>query len=136
MKISANSPCPCGSSKKYKKCCQLFHKGKRPLTALELMKSRYSAYAVSNYKYIIDTTHKENSEYTNNTKNWEESILDFCKNCDFKSLDIVDFVNGETESFVTFKVTILCYESDNSFSEKSRFLKENGRWLYHSGTIN
>ncbi|MCT7612512.1 SEC-C metal-binding domain-containing protein [Aliarcobacter butzleri] len=25
MKISVNSLCPCGSLKKYKKCCKIFH---------------------------------------------------------------------------------------------------------------
>lgn len=28
MKIGRNDPCPCGSGKKYKKCCYLFHKAK------------------------------------------------------------------------------------------------------------
>jgi len=132
MKISVNQPCPCGSGKKYKKCCQVFHKGKLPSNALELMKSRYSAYATSNYKYIVETTHKENGEYTSNTKEWGRSILEFCKNCDFISLDILEFIDGDIEAFVKFKVTIYCGEDDSSFYEKSRFLKVKGSWLYHS----
>ena len=56
MKFSPNNPCPCGSGKKYKKCCQIYHKGKIAKSALELMKSRYSAFAVGDIDYIIKTS--------------------------------------------------------------------------------
>ena len=46
-KFSINSPCPCGSGGKYKKCCQKYHKGALAKDALTLMKSRYSAYALN-----------------------------------------------------------------------------------------
>ncbi|MEA2050584.1 MAG: YchJ family metal-binding protein, partial [Campylobacterota bacterium] len=55
MKLSLNSKCPCGSGNKYKKCCQPFHKGILPQTALQLMRSRYCAFSITNYKYIIKT---------------------------------------------------------------------------------
>ena len=55
MKISKNSKCPCGSGKKYKECCYKYHKGANPPNALLLMKSRYSAYAAGDAKYIIKT---------------------------------------------------------------------------------
>jgi len=48
MKFSVNNPCPCGSGKKYKKCCGILHKGVIAKDALELMKSCYSAFAVDN----------------------------------------------------------------------------------------
>jgi SEC-C motif-containing protein len=133
MKFSVNSPCPCGSGQKYKKCCGVFHKGALPKTAKELMASRYSAFVVSDFKYIIKTTHKENSDFTSDISNWKNSILDFCKNCEFKKLDILDFIDGEDEAYVTFKVNIFCEDKDNSFTERSKFFKENNMWLYHSG---
>ncbi len=52
-KPSPNLPCPCGSGLKYKKCCQKYHKGALPSTALLLMKSRYSAYALGLADYIM-----------------------------------------------------------------------------------
>ncbi len=58
MKFSKNSKCPCGSGKKYKICCFRLHKGLLAKNALELMKSRFSAYAVGDANYIIKTTHK------------------------------------------------------------------------------
>jgi len=136
MKFSPNNLCPCGSKIKYKKCCQAFHKGKLPDTALELMRSRYVAYALQIPKYIIDTTHKDNKDYLDDKNLWESQILDFCINYDFKSLEIIDFIDENLESFVTFRVQLLYKNEDNSFTEKSKFLKIDGRWLYHSGEIN
>ena len=133
MKASVNSLCPCGSRQKYKKCCQKFHKGTLPNTALELMKSRYVAYAFSLPKYIISTTHPENKEYQEEKEQWQKSILQFCKDCDFNGLEILEFINGINEAFVTFNVQLTCNGEDNSFTEKSKFIKVNSRWLYHSG---
>jgi len=136
MKISPNAPCPCGSKIKYKKCCQVFHKGKLAKTALELMKSRYSAFYVSDVNYIVKTTHKENPDYTLDIKQWKNDILLFSKNSDFKKLTILDFIDLGLEAFVTFRVELYVDNKDNSFIEKSRFFKVNNQWLYHSGEIN
>lgn len=133
MKISGNSFCPCGSEKKFKKCCRVFHFGEKPKNALELMKSRYSAFAACDSEYIINTTHVENPEYTKDTKTWEKSIHDFFDHSDFRKLDILEFIDGETESYVTFKATIFQGARDSSFIEKSKFLKVDNSWFYHSG---
>jgi len=133
LKISANSTCPCGSNSKYKKCCKVFHNGSNPKTALELMKSRYSAYVVGDAKYIMKTTHPENKEYTTDTEAWNSSIKDFSKNSDFHGLVILDFIDGDEEAYVTFKALFSQYGQDASFTEKSKFYKVDGMWLYHSG---
>ena len=133
MKISGNSFCPCGSMKKFKKCCKIFHMGENPKTALELMKSRYSAFVAHNTAYIMKTTHKQNEDYSNDIKVWEESISNFSEHTDFKRLEIYDFKEEENIAYVTFKATIFQGAIDISFVEKSKFLKEDGVWLYHSG---
>ena len=134
MKFSVNDLCPCGSTKKYKKCCKTFHdKITLPKTALELMKSRYSAYVTSNTKYIIETTHKENPDFTENKKEWEQDVFDFCKNTKFIGLEIIEFIDDEIESFVKFKANMIQNGNDVSFIEKSRFLKVEGIWLYVDG---
>lgn len=132
MKISGNSFCPCGSEKKFKNCCRVFHYGEKPKTALELMKSRYSAYAANDSKYIINTTHKDNSEFVIDTQKWEKDIHDFFDHSDFKNLEILEFIDGEKEAYVTFKVTIFQGAIDSSFTEKSKFIKVDDTWLYHS----
>lgn len=133
MKVSVNAMCPCGSLKKFKKCCKVFHDGANTKNALELMKSRYSAFAAGDYNYIIKTTHKDNPDYTDDLISWKESILSFSKDSDFKNLTIVDFIDDEIESYVTFNAMIFHGAHNNSFCEKSKFIKENGVWLYHSG---
>jgi len=133
MKISGNSFCPCGSEKKFKKCCRMFHFGDNPKNALELMKSRFSAFAACDSNYIMNTTHCNNPDYTTNRESWEKSIHDFFDHSDFKRLDILEFVDGEEEAYVTFKATIFQGAIDSSFIEKSKFLKVNNLWLYHSG---
>ncbi len=130
-KTTPNTPCPCGSRVKYKKCCAIYHKGALPKTALELMKSRYVAYAVGDASYIIKTTHPNNPDYSEDTKAWKSSIELFSKETEFLGLEIVEFIDGEEEAFVTFKAKL----SSGDMEEKSRFLKVNGKWFYESGSI-
>ncbi len=130
-KTTPNTPCPCGSRVKYKKCCAIYHKGALPKTALELMKSRYVAYAVGDASYIIKTTHPNNPDYSEDRKAWKESIELFSKETEFLGLEIVEFIEADEEAFVTFKAKL----SSGDMEEKSRFLKVNGRWFYESGSI-
>ena len=97
------------------------------------MKSRYSAFAICNADYIISTTHKKNPDHTTNIQSWSQDIINFSKNTKFDKLEILDFIDAEFESFVTFKATLFQNDVDVSFIEKSRFLKENDKWLYVSG---
>jgi len=132
MKFSVNNKCPCGSNIKYKKCCQVFHKGKIASTSLELMKSRYSAYVLSDAKYIMKTTHEDNTDYSKDFSNWSVDILEFCNQGEFKSLKILDLIDGDKISFVKFHVELFIHGEDKSFTEKSKFLKHNNQWCYHS----
>lgn len=129
MKISVNAPCPCHSGKKYKKCCQAFHDRANPSNAMALMRSRYSAFALSLADYIMATTHMDNPDHTNDTLKWKNDILAFCDSSSFTGLDIIEFIDDENEAFVTFKAIL----GDVQFVEKSRFLKVEGKWLYESG---
>ena len=131
MKISVNSPCPCGSGKKYKKCCQIYHKGAKAPNALILMKSRYSAYYIGDVNYIIKTTHEKNPLYEKDIKIWKENLENVSRGTIWQSLTIVDFIEREKESFVTF---IANFEGGN-LKEKSFFIKEQGIWKYRNYDI-
>ena len=128
-KFSPNLPCPCQSGLKYKKCCAPYHRGAIPKNALLLMKSRYSAYAVGKSDYIIRTTHPDNADFSEDTKAWKRSIDLFCHETDFQKLEILEWIDGEEEAFVTFKASLF----SGVLIEKSKFLKVDRRWLYHSG---
>jgi len=136
LKISPNDLCPCGSTKKYKKCCKPFHDGQIPKSAQELMKSRFSAYALSKAEYIMETTHPLNPDYTEeNRQSWKKDIMNFCDYTEFINLEVYETQEGDDESFVTFKAILTQDNLDASFSEKSRFLKQDGRWFYIDGTF-
>ena len=48
--------CPCHSKKRYADCCGPLHKGTRPAaTPEELMRSRYSAFALGEVDYLAKT---------------------------------------------------------------------------------
>jgi SEC-C motif-containing protein len=130
-KISPNASCPCGSKNKYKKCCLIYHKGSKPKTALLLMKSRYTAFAVGDSTYIVKTTHEDNPDFTFDVKTWKEGIKNFTDATEFLGLEILEFIDGEEEAFVTFKASL----SSGDMTEKSLFLKVDGMWLYESGEV-
>ena len=138
--------CPCGSRKLFSQCCQPFHQGKAlPPTAEALMRSRYSAYATKNVQYIVDTTHtglnelylkddgvslRKDAAATAEKINWERLVVQ-------ETEDVSD-----TEAFVTFQVYFKVKKQQGSraqgfhvqtFVEKSRFLREDGKWLYVDG---
>ncbi|MFA6916827.1 MAG: YchJ family metal-binding protein [Parachlamydiales bacterium] len=125
--------CPCHSGQPYNSCCEPFHKGKSPENALQLMRSRYSAYALGLADYIIQTTHPSNPNYTHNFGEWTANILIFSKETDFKDLKILDFEDNPTISYVTFQAILTNKGLDSGFTEKSRFIKNKGQWLYVDG---
>ena len=110
-----------------------FHKGSLPQTALELMRSRYSAYALKDADYIIDTTHPLNPSYSSNKQQWKEDILHFAQNTIFEDLEIHDFEENDNWAYVTFTAYLGQDSQDATFTEKSRFEKINGKWLYLDG---
>lgn len=94
------------------------------------MRSRYTAYFLSNAKYIIKTTHPENIDYQEDNASWEKEIIEFSKNCTFEKLTILEFIELDPISFVTFRAQINCDGNDQTFREKSSFEKVNNSWKY------
>ena len=119
--------CPCFSGKPYHECCEPYHKGSLVPTPLALMRSRYSAYALKNADYILQTTHPDLLKKISS----KEEILQFCHETSFDGLDILD---SDSEN-VTFKAHLSRDGKDISFTEKSHFKKSDGRWKYHSGAF-
>jgi SEC-C motif domain protein len=113
----------------------VYHDGELPETAEQLMRSRYAAYSMSNADYVMDTTHPENGSYTTDRKAWKEDILRFCTVTKFNGLRILDRSDEADVSFVTFAAELAQMKKDVSFTERSKFLKVDGRWLYHSAEI-
>ncbi len=120
--------CPCCSGEKYSDCCKPYHEGKLPPTALALMRSRYTAYALGKANYIIMTTHPKSPYYEKDRKKWQKAILEFCHSTQFLKLEII----GYGEDWVHF----IAHLGHAQLNEKSQFEKIDGKWQYLKGTLN
>lgn len=130
-----SNPCPCCSGKAYNECCRPFHEGSIPENALQLMRSRYSAYALNMPDYIVATTHPASPQYLEDKFSWKRNISQFSKNSFFNKLQILDFKENKTLATVSFTAYLSQDDCDATFTEKSYFEKLNGRWFYRSGQL-
>ena len=125
--------CACKSGRTYADCCKPFHVGVSAPNALALMRSRYSAYALSLHAYIMRTTHPLGPNVQTDSNLWRREIELFCKNTDFRDLKILDMREDGDIAHVTFLATLFQGSQDVSFIEESLFEKVEGKWLYKSG---
>lgn len=127
--------CPCHSGKPYETCCAPYHRGEAPPTALALMRSRYSAYAMGNTDYILETTHPENPDAKTPLEKRRKQVESFSQKTTFEGLEILSFEDSEPYSYVTFRAQLKQGTEDTSFTEKSEFGKIKGRWLYRKRVL-
>ncbi len=130
MKIYPTAPCPCHSGTPYKACCQPFHKGKKASKPVQVMRSRYSAYALSLVGYIIKTTHPSSPFREDDVRQWRKRLQAYCARTQYVGLQILgEETSGDTAT-VTFRAMIIDDGRDGSFTEKSAFERVRGYWLY------
>ncbi|MES2198568.1 MAG: peptide deformylase [Chlamydiota bacterium] len=127
--------CPCCSGEEYDKCCKSFHEGVLPKSALQLMRSRFSAYVLNIPDYIIATTHPANPGYSENKFSWRRSISRFSQDSSFQKLEILDFKEKASIATVIFTAYLSQDGHDATFTEKSYFEKVHHRWLYRGGQL-
>jgi len=128
--------CPCQSKKPYIDCCKKYLDGKKkPQNAKDLMRSRFSAYALGHVDYIIETSHPKNACFQKDLKTLKDEILRFCKETSFENLEILDFIEEKDKAFVTFIAYLKANKKDMTFTEISHFEKLNGNWLYLDGQL-
>ena len=137
MKLSPNAPCPCGSERKLKKCCALFHRG-RAAPPLLLMPARYTAYAIGNVDFLIRTTHPDGPQWNEDRTRWAAELLTYCRSTEFVALAVLehDVDEDKGRAHVTFRAELRHEGAPAGFTERSLFVREDGRWLYHSGDMN
>ncbi len=97
------------------------------------MRSRYTAYALGEVDYIIDTTHPDGPHHLTDRAAWADDVRGFCDRTRFEGLEILESGSEGEEGWVTFRARLSQRGADASFVERSRFLRSNGQWLYHSG---
>lgn len=127
--------CPCGSGLTYQNCCQPFHKGKKVLHCSDLLRARYSAYALGLVEYIINTTHPASPQYCENKDLWAKRLKEFSAHANFTKLEIFDIKEEKNLAMIMFATSMTYDGEDASFVEKSYFEKINDNWFYRSGQL-
>ncbi len=134
--VSPEAPCPCHSGKSYGSCCRDFHSGAlSPPSALLLMRSRYAAYSLHLFDYIMATTHPSNSSFQLPKEQWKRNIEQFCIESEFPALEIIDYSEEGSRASVTFRAHLIQNQRNTAIYEKRAFLKVSGKWLYVDGEI-
>lgn len=126
-------PCPCGSGAPDAVCCVPFLEGKPAPTALELMRSRYTAYTRGAISYIV-ATHAPSTRHTVD----EKSAAQWSKDTDWKGLEIVASERGgpdDPDGIVEFIARGVTRGTPFAQRERSTFERIDGRWFYVDGDI-
>ncbi len=123
--------CICDSNKPFKQCCERFLNGSEVAsTPKQLMRSRYTAYALGNHgEYLLATWAPES------TKGHTIASLSE-KNQEWVKLEILNSQQKGEEGTVEFNAYYKRdSESLNVLHEKSRFRRIDRRWYYVDGEV-
>lgn len=126
--------CPCGSGLGFKKCCRRLIAGKaNAATPLELMRSRYSAYATGAVEYIIKTTvpQKRSGLDAAELKAWSSQT-------EWLGLEILRYGIDAADPDAGFVEFVASYRMGGETlrqHEYSTFVRRDYRWLYDEGTV-
>lgn len=131
--ITPTQPCPCTSGKTYANCCQPIQTGttKAP-TAEALLRARYTSFVTGHIDFIVATHHSATHHEVN-----REEIANWSKNSEWKGLEILQKVAGETKDetgTLIFHAKYAMEGKDQDHFEKATFEKENGEWKFLDAT--
>ena len=120
--------CPCGSGLTCAGCCGRLHSGTAAATAEQLVRSRYSAFAVGDAAYVSAT--------------WDPATrppaLDLDPDVRWTGLEVLATGGGglfDAEGTVTFRAHSRAGGADHVQAERSRFRRVAGRWVYVDGDV-
>lgn len=121
------TPCPCGTGTAYAGCCGPLHRNERQAAGVEeLMRSRYSAYAVGAVDHLFRTWHPR-------TRPAEVSPDEGLVWTALEVLDVHESDQGETNGVVEFRAYWTWQGQAGVLHERSRFENRAGRWVYVDG---
>ncbi|MFJ1703699.1 YchJ family protein [Kitasatospora sp. NPDC088346] len=122
--VTGASPCPCGLPAAYRECCGRLHRGEaEAVTAEQLMRSRFSAFAVHDAAYLMRSWDPETRP--------PEVELD--GRLRWVRLEILGRTDGgafHVEGTVSFRAHFTDRGETGSMEENSRFRRYEGRWVY------
>ncbi|MFV2196708.1 YchJ family protein [Nocardiopsis sp. LOL_012] len=123
-----SAPCPCGREATYADCCGRLHAGTATAaTAEELMRSRYSAFAVGDAAYLTRTWHPDTRPPRVGT----------APRTVWTGLEITSTTGGtpfHNEGTVAFRARYREGAAEGELREDSRFVRHGGAWVYLDGS--
>lgn len=130
MANSNDQDCPCGSGDPLAQCCGPYLASTAfPSTAEDLMRSRYTAFVLADHAYVA-------SSWDSTTRPDDASAP---SGIDWRRLRIRNVVAGGVDD-ATGEVEFMAYYrtaqgNRDVLHERSRFRRENGRWVYFAGEL-
>lgn len=125
-------PCPCGRKRTFETCCgPLLAGAALPETAVDLMRSRFTAYGEAAVPYLVETTAPEMRGGLE-----PADLAAYCRDLRLVALRIVETEDGGAEDetgYVTFEATLRHRGQKFVQRERSFFRRDAGRWLYVDG---
>ena len=115
--------CPCGLGEDYDSCCGRYHGGLPAPTAEQLMRSRYSAFAVGDAAYLLRTWHSSARPRT----------LELDPAYRWTRLAVLETQDGglfDAAGTVRFRAIYVLDERRHVLEETSRFVRNGKHWLY------
>jgi SEC-C motif-containing protein len=129
--VSDGAACPCGSTVALAACCGRFLAGTPAPTALELMRSRYTAYARGAIDYLIET-HDPDTRAAMDVA----AATAWSRDTAWAGLEIVTTTGGGPDDDVGV-VEFIARGATRGVAfahrERSRFRRVDGRWVYVDG---
>ncbi|HET8597197.1 MAG TPA: YchJ family metal-binding protein [Castellaniella sp.] len=125
MPSLSSTSCPCGLPAPYRDCCGRWHHGPLRLQAPDaqaLMRSRYSAYVLDEIDYLLQTWHPamRPASLAPNEPGTKWLGLEVRRH---------DRQDADHET-VEFVARVRLHGRASRLHEVSRFVREDGRWLY------
>lgn len=129
--------CPCGSSRTYVECCQPFHEGQPVTRPEDLVRSRYSAFVVERFDYVLDTMHSTHEDAKLPRKDVRAALQKHRKSIRYRGLSVLgqDGPDAAGVSRALFVVELYYAGTPESFVELSSFAEEDGRLRYVTGIV-
>ena len=126
--------CPCASGKTFGQCCGPILNGEHKAeTAVDLMRARYSAYAVGDVKFLFASSGPEvRAEFD------EKTTRDWSKSAQWQGLDIIATEKGgkdDTTGVVEFRALYTANDEFCNHHEVSNFVKEKDGWKFADGEL-
>ena len=122
--VAPGGPCPCGRPHPLDRCCGPILRQERPAaTAEDLMRSRYTAFALGDMEHLARTWHPSTRPrhiHDDPDRTWT-------------GLDVLATTGGgllEHEGTVTFDAHHSDAQGDHTLHEVSTFTRVDGAWAY------